>query len=180
LQGIEIYTTLDYILMTVIMVFTNLILNDDIFWALSWVVFALIQLDFTKELLSFGCVCVYLCLCEFVCVCISLFCMHCVFLWLCISPWNLGHHIVCCCVCLCLRLGMCGCVYMFVYLCLSMYVSCDKFWCFLVALWMFESYVCVCAPCLVVLTTNKNFVPCPRDFIDMYVHHHTTTSHYVM
>jgi hypothetical protein len=76
-------------------------------------------------LLSFGCVC----------VCISLFCMHCVFIWLCISPWNLGHHIVCLCVCLCLRLGMCGCVYMFVYLCLSMYVSCG-----FVNVWI----VCVC------------------------------------
>lgn len=100
--------------------------------------FALKQLGFIKELLSFGCVCVYLCLCEFVCVCISLFCMHCVFIWLCTSTWNLGHHIVCLCVCLCLKLGMCWCVCMFVYLCLSMYVSCDKFWCFLVALWMFE------------------------------------------
>jgi hypothetical protein len=56
--------------MTMIMVFTNLIINADIFLPLSWVIFALIQLNFTKELLSFDCVCVYLCLCEFVCVCI--------------------------------------------------------------------------------------------------------------
>jgi hypothetical protein len=50
-----------------IMVFTNLIINNDIFWPLSWVVFALIQLDFTKELLSFGCVCVYVYVSLYVC-----------------------------------------------------------------------------------------------------------------
>ncbi len=113
-----------------------------IFWPLTWVVFALIQLDFTKELLSFGCVC----------VCMCLFCVHCVFIWLCISPWNLGHHIVCLCVCLCLRLGMCGCVYMFVYLCLSMYVSCASFDVFL---WLCECLTPMC----------------------VYVHHHTTSQY---
>lgn len=64
--------------MTMIMVLTNLILNDDIFWPLSWMVFALKHLGFPKELLSFGCVCVYVCLCEFVCVHKSILCALCV------------------------------------------------------------------------------------------------------
>jgi hypothetical protein len=120
-----------------IVVFTNLILNDYIFWPLNWVVFALLQLDFTKALLSFGCVSIYLCLCEFLCVCISLFCVHCVFIWLCISPWNLGHHIVCLCVRLCLRLGN---VWVCLHVCVCVLWQVLMFSCGFVNVWI----VCVC------------------------------------